>query len=90
MISLKDLIGKEIVAFVPIFDKTEWQKLKLVNVENSGIWVESNAIQEWAVKGSGHTATPKTAVFFLPFSQIVFVVDSLNMPWISDELLRKT
>jgi hypothetical protein len=88
MISLQDLIGTQIIAYVPVFDRIKWQHLKLVNVEPSGIWVESKEILEWFLKESGVTASPKTAVFFLPFSQIVHIVASLDVPYISDEALR--
>lgn len=88
MISCKDLIGTEIIAFVPVFHKTKWQNFKLINVEPSGIWVESKDVLESFLKYSGVTASPKTAVFFLPFSQIVFVLASLDVPYISDEALR--
>jgi hypothetical protein len=88
VITLESLIGKEIVAFVPVFHQTKWQQLKLVNVEAAGLWVESKTVQEWAIEGTSRTATPKTAVFFLPFSQIVFVLESLDVPWLSERLLR--
>jgi hypothetical protein len=50
MISLRDLIGKEIVAHVPYFHQSRWQKLKLVNVESSGIWVENRAMSDATLK----------------------------------------
>jgi hypothetical protein len=87
-ISLTDLIGKEIVALIPFLDSKELQKVKLINVETSGLWVESKALQEWAVEGTHHAVTPKTAVVFLPFSQIVAVIDSLDVPWISDKVMQ--
>jgi hypothetical protein len=88
MITLEKLIGREIVAFVPFFDKVKWQHLKLINVEAAGIWVENRAILETILKVSGVTVTPKTAVFFLPFQQITFVLDSLDVPYISNEALK--
>jgi hypothetical protein len=88
MISLSDLIGKEIVALVPVLHKTNWQKMKLINVETSGIWIEYRPIIDSALKTRDITASPKTAVFFLPFSQIHFVLGSLDMPYISDEALK--
>jgi hypothetical protein len=87
-ISLTELIGKEIVALVPFIDAKTLQKFKLINVETSGLWLESKKIHEWAIKGTGRTVTPKTAVIFLPFSQIVAVIDSLDVPWISEQVME--
>ncbi len=88
MISLEKLIGKEIIAFVPHFDKVRWQKLKLINVEAGGIWVENREVLEAVLKVSGVTVTSKTAVFFLPFQQVTFVLASLDVPYLSDEALK--
>ena len=87
-ISLEELIGTEIVAKVPAFDKTKWVRLKLHNVEASGLWVESKEIQDAAIKDAAVTFAPRTAVFFLPFAQIVFVVSSLDMAYVPDEALK--
>jgi hypothetical protein len=88
MISFHSLIGKEIIASVPSFDEIKWQKLKLVNVEPSGIWVENRKVCDLVMKESGITIAPKTAVFFVPFCQIKFVLASLDVPYISDEVMR--
>lgn len=88
MITLKSLIGKEIVAWVPAWNQKVWLKLKLVNVEQAGIWVESTDMQEFALENSGVTSSPKTAVLFLPFSSIVHVLASLDEPYLSDRMLR--
>jgi hypothetical protein len=88
MISLEGLIGKEIIAFVPYFHKTTWQKMTLLNVENSGIWVDYRTMSDAILKQSGVTASPKTAVFFLPFHQIVHILESVDVPYLSDEALK--
>lgn len=88
MISLQSLIGKEIVAHVPYFDENTWQKFKLINVENSGIWVENRAMSDATLKRGGLTVSPKSLVFFLPFHQIVHIVGSVDVPYVSDEALK--
>jgi hypothetical protein len=87
-ITLESLIGTEIVAFVPAFHPSQWQKLKLVNVEQSGIWVENRALQDGLLKESRVIMSPKSAVFFLPFSSVVYVLASLDLPYVSDEAVR--
>jgi hypothetical protein len=86
-ISLHQLIGQEIIAHVPMFHQTKWQTLKLINVETAGIWVESRDFQEWAIQNTGISITPKTAVLFLPFHQIVHILGSLDVPYVSDKAL---
>jgi hypothetical protein len=88
VISFQDLIGKEIIALVPIFHKTLLQKMKLINVEPIGLWVESRTISDLMLKKIGFTYSPKSVVFFLPFHQITFVLESLDVPYISDEALK--
>lgn len=88
MTSLKDLIGTEIVALVPALNPKMWSKLKLLNVEAAGIWVEDRKFLEQALRYAGITASPKTTVFFLPFSQIVYVLGSEDVPFLSNEALR--
>jgi hypothetical protein len=87
VISLKSLIGQRITAWVPAWNQKTWLHFKLVNVEEAGIWVESKDAQEFAMEDSGVTASPKTAVFFLPFSSIVHVLASMDEPYLSDRML---
>ncbi len=88
-ISLQQLIGKEIIAYVPVMSRTHWQKLKLINVEASGIWVESQNFQEWALETRPDVKmTPKTAVLFFPFQQIVHILSALDVPYVSDRALE--
>jgi hypothetical protein len=88
MISLQDLIGKEIIASIPIFHRTTLQKMKLINVESSGLWVESRTISDSMLKHIGYTYSPKSVIFFLPFHQIAYILESLDVPYISDEALK--
>ncbi len=89
LISLQQLIGQEIIAFVPCLNRTVWQKLKLINVEVGGLWVESKDFQEWALQTRPDVKiTPKTAVLFLPFQQIVHVLASVDVPFVSDRVMK--
>jgi hypothetical protein len=88
MISLQELIGKEIPVFVPMFHATNLQKLKLLNVEPGEIWVENRKISDLMLKQFGFTYSPKSVVFFLPYHQISFALGSLDEPYISDEALK--
>ena len=85
MPSLEKLVGQVIIALVPIFHNTIFQKLKLHSVEPAGIWVESQSITNQILGMARVRASPKTMIFFLPFSQISFVMSSLDVPGLSDE-----
>lgn len=85
MPSLKDMIGEIIVAHVPLFHKTKWQRLKLLDVETAGIWVESQSITESILQASGVTSSPKTMIFFLPFHQILYILSSRDVPALSEK-----
>jgi hypothetical protein len=87
-LSLSNLIGTDILAFVPVFHPAIWQTMKLLAIENSGIWVEYRPMSEQAMKAAGKTMTPNTAVLFLPFSSIHFVVAVIPEPYVSDEALK--
>jgi hypothetical protein len=88
MSSLGEMVGQEIVALVPVIDKVKLQKLKLHGVEVGGIWVESQTMSELLMETAGVTMSPKTVLFFLPFSQVVFVMASLDAPALSEKLRK--
>jgi hypothetical protein len=55
---------------------------------SGGIWVESKDFQEWALQNTNVRITPKTAVLFLPFQQIVHVLASVDVPYVSERVLK--
>ena len=87
-LSLSNLIGTDILAFVPVFHPAIWQTMKLLAIENSGIWVEYRTLSERVLKEMGKTMTPTAVVLFLPFSSIHFVARVVPEPYISDEALK--
>lgn len=84
MPQLKDMIGQNIFALVPFFNRTTVQTLKLHDVENGGMWVENQSFTNLALKTFGVQAAPKTALFFLPWSQITFVASQFDAPALSE------
>jgi len=86
--SLDEMAGQEIIALVPLIDKIKLQKLKLHGVEAGGIGVESQSMSELLMQATGVNKKKKTALFFLPFSQIVFVTASLDAPALSEKLRK--
>ncbi len=67
-----DLIGKKVLAIVPIFDPKLFSELLIHGVEPGGIWVESpKTTQAWLDKmGVPALHSP---ILFLPYHEIRFV-----------------
>jgi hypothetical protein len=84
MPQLKDMIGQNIVALVPYFDRATPQLLKLHDVESGGIWVENQSFTDMALKKVGVQTAPKTPLFFLPWPSVTFVISSLDSPALSE------
>jgi hypothetical protein len=85
MQTLNELVGQTITALVPFIDRTVMQKLTLHGVETGGIWVESQTLTDLFLGRIGVSASPKTAIFFLPYQQIVFVLGSIDVPALSEK-----
>jgi hypothetical protein len=87
-LSLSSLVGKDIYAKIPLFKGNEMVTLKLLAVENGGIWVESKDFMEEMLLGTPHKMTAKTFALFLPFAQILAIYTLTNAPWISQRALE--
>ena len=85
MPSLKKLIGQDIVTSI-LFLKPELQVVKLHNIEASGIWIESQFLTNYFLNALGQQSAPKTAVFFVPFSQIEYVMSTVDYPALSEKV----
>ena len=71
---LNEMIGQAVFGLVPIIHKTTFQQLMLLGVEAGGIWVECQALTDTILKVAGVSSSPATPVFFLPFSQVSFLL----------------
>jgi hypothetical protein len=87
MRELKDMIGEVIVAYIPLFHETEWQQVKLLGVEPSGLWIENQKLMSDFLTHVGVKMSPKTMIFFLPFTQVTFIAGSLDAPTISERAI---
>jgi hypothetical protein len=85
-ISLANLVGTDILAKIPTFKNGAMVSLKLVAVESSGIWIESEDFMEDMLAGTPHTMTAKTFQIFLPFAQILAIYSLADTPWLSKRI----
>ena len=77
---LSDFIGHNITMVIPTIHKTAMQNVKLLGVEIGGVWVESPALTNLALRRIGQQNTPKTIVFFLPYHAISVALSSIEKP----------
>ena len=88
MLQLNQMVGQVIQAVVPALQRGGIHEFKLHGVETGGIWVESQAAMEAMSKTFGSNMSPKTSVFFLPYTQVLFLLASLAVPALSEKGLR--
>ena len=84
MLRLRHMIGKFIVARIPVLDGGNMVLVRLLKVEESGIWVESQNFNETMLQKFGMAASATTLVLFVPFSGIEFIVSSVNSTVLSE------
>jgi hypothetical protein len=87
--SLASLVGDVITIKVPTLRPEGEFRAKLLTVEDSGLWIEYLELNQAALKLFSVTSARKTMIFFVPFSSISFVVESLDAPALSETMLTE-
>lgn len=87
MPALKDLVGQRIVAQVTGLLNQDFpvMVLQLVDVEASGVWVENPKFTQSLLDRCKVQVSPKTPIFFVPFAQIVWILDAADYPGLSEK-----
>jgi len=85
MPELKSKIGQQIILVTPFLHPTKFQKVILHGVEDGGIWIESQSLTNQLLEKFSVAASPRTAIFFLPWHQVSLVMDSLDVPALSEK-----
>jgi hypothetical protein len=76
--SLTEMIGDLIVARIPVLDKENKIVVRLRKVEQSGIWVESQAFNESTLEEYGMPVSVTSLLLFIPFSGIDYILSSIE------------
>ena len=72
----------------PVFDNVAIQTVRLIRVEDAGLWIEHHEYNMKMLKAHfGISSSRKTMIFFLPWHQISVIVGSLDAPSFSRESL---
>ncbi len=72
--TLQSLVGREIIARIPIVYEQGPTTVKLVSVDHAGIWIESKHMTEYWLSELKVSATASTFVFFVPYHQLYWVL----------------
>jgi hypothetical protein len=74
-IELRRLIGHRVIVKGPNFlDSEKLQSVKLLAVEEMGIWIESQEATDKLVGNLSKRPSSTALAFFIPFAQIVTIV----------------
>jgi hypothetical protein len=87
--SLASLVGEVITIKAPALNDDKEFEVKLLAVEDSGLWIDYLDLNQAALKRFNVTTSRKTVIFFVPFSSISFVVESLDVPSLSETILTQ-
>jgi hypothetical protein len=61
--------------------------VKLIAVDDGGIWIESQDATESFMRQVKRTSLPKTLVYFLPYAQIAWIMGTEDYPSMSEKSL---
>ena len=85
MKTLHELIGEEIIAYIPMIDPIIFQSVRLYGVENGGVWIESQALTQTMLKAVKQSSSSKTPLFFVPFHEIKFLIQGTEKLALSEK-----
>jgi hypothetical protein len=80
----EELIGKRTLAMIPIFDQRIFQEVTIHGVESGGFWLECPNYSR-IVLSKLNVPAIKTPLFFVPYSEIKFLLHSLEKLELSEE-----
>lgn len=87
MLQLSKMVGEVVFGMVPRINTTVLQELKLHSVESGGVWVENQHLTDIMLRAVGYSGSSRTPVFFLPYSEIAFLVTSVEGQSLSETSL---
>jgi len=80
---LKSLIGKQVLALIPVIDPNLFQVVTLRGVEIGGLWIESEDMNQKFLRSMGLPAAPMP-IFFVPYVHIKFVMAASEQTALSE------
>jgi hypothetical protein len=88
MKTLAEMVGETTLVRSLVLDEQHPVVVKLLAVEaGNGIWVECQKITEHWLAEFKVSSSPKTLVWFVPFSQIAWILGAEDYPALSEKIL---
>ncbi len=80
----EDLVGKKVLAMIPMFDVKLFQEITIHGVELGGLWVECESYSRLVLQKLDQPAI-KTPLWFVPYHEIRMMLHSLEKLELSEE-----
>jgi hypothetical protein len=87
--NLQSCVGKTVSISIPALTEKSIQELKLVALEAAGIWVSGQHITDLILPKLKLSAAAETPVVFVPFSQVLCLIESVPGVSLSEKLLSQ-
>jgi hypothetical protein len=84
-VKFEDYIGQQIKLFIPRISGTVLQDVKLLGIEASGLWVESQTMTNAALEILKVATAPKTFVYFFPYHEIAYALAPIDAPALQEK-----
>jgi hypothetical protein len=84
---LADYVGDTILIRSLPVNEDHPVMVKLIAVEDGGIWIESQDVTEHWMRELKITSFPRTPVWFLPYAQIAWILGAEDYPSMSEKAL---
>ena len=88
MQTVKEMEGEQILALIPLLDQTKYQSVRLIKVEEHGLWIESQMLTNAMLQYANVLASPKTPIYFFPWHEVRLIVGSLEVPALDDSSIH--
>lgn len=85
--NLRELIGHQIHTVVPFIDENTITVFTLHAIEDAGLWVESQILDEIILSTFKVATAPKKLVIFLPWHAIRMIYGVHDAPSLSEKAL---
>jgi hypothetical protein len=85
LLDIKSLEGTVIMGIFRPVNATLLKRVQLHKVEQYGIWIESQDINEVILSSRNLPSTPQTLVIFVPWSEVFLILGSADTPALSEK-----
>jgi hypothetical protein len=85
MISLQELEGTLVHALIPAVNGDTASMVRIVKVETSGLWIESQKMTDLALQTVKVSVAQNTPVIFVPWHGVTFLISAIDKVSLSEQ-----